>query len=128
VSEARRPDGDTRCPACGGSAHALDATTRERFGRREFIPQGARKALDKAWDESARLADEIDSVYAHLRAVVENCRQTGDVEAIRHQLVGLLPEVQPASEGLRERFPEVADLRDRQAREAWVRYGYPSKP
>lgn len=119
----RRPDHDTRCPTCGGSAHALDATARAAFGGREFVPKGPRKALDLAWDESDKLANELDSTYAHLRAVISLC-EGADVAAIRHRLVGLLPEVQPPSSELRERLPDLAARRDATVREAWAEYGY----
>ncbi|HMF60922.1 MAG TPA: hypothetical protein VK595_11150 [Vicinamibacterales bacterium] len=122
MADGRRPDDDTRCPTCGGSAHALDAVARPKFGGREYTPRDARKALDRAWDESDRMASEIDSTYAHLRAVIENAK-TMPAEAIRHQLVGLLPEVQSASDELREKFPALAERLDTGARAAWAEYG-----
>lgn len=120
----RRPTDDTCCPTCGGSAHALDAVTQPKFGGREFLPRGARKALDSAWGESDRMAQELDSTYAHLRSVIENFKQT-DVAAIRHQLVGLLPEVQGPSDEMRQRMPDLAKLTEQRAQEAWASYGYP---
>lgn len=130
-SAARRPDDDTRCPTCGGSAHALSAIAAPKFGR-EYQHRYARKRLDEAWKESDRMATEIDSTYAHLRAVIENCKTT-DAAAIRHQLVGLLPET-------REMEPErKAELRaadmghlverhEAQVRENWAGYGYGEEP
>jgi len=123
-----RPEGDARCPTCGGSAHALEATTQEASGGREFVPRGARKALDRAWDEGTRLADELDSTYRHLRAVIENCKHS-PVDAIRHQLVGLLPEVQTFDPEVAARMREkgmghLVDLQEERAQEAWAEYGY----
>lgn len=123
-----RPDDDTRCPTCGGSAHALDATTRPKFGGREHYPKGARKALDRAWDESGRLADELDSTYAHLRAVIDNCKQT-DATAIRHQLVGLLPEVRDMEPDQKDRMRSkgmghLVERHERTIRANWAEYGY----
>lgn len=121
--DGRRPENDTRCPTCDGSAHALDATTQAKFGGREYIPRGARKGLDRAWTQTDRMADELDSIYAHLRAVIENCKHS-PVETIRHQLVGLLPEVQPLAQELRDKFPDLAARQDEAVREAWKGYGY----
>ncbi|MEA2492800.1 MAG: hypothetical protein QOJ29_711 [Thermoleophilaceae bacterium] len=120
----RRPADDTRCPTCGGSAHALDAVTQAKFGGREYVPRYGRKHLDLAWTESERMADQLDSLYAHLRAVIENCKTT-DAAAIRHQLVGLMPGTQPASAELREKMPDLAALQDQRVRETWAEYGYP---
>jgi len=131
---SRRPDDDTRCPTCGGSAHALDAVTRERFGGREYVPRYARKALDAAWGESDRLADELDSTYAHMRAVIENCKRT-DSAAIRHQLVGLLPEVRPMSPEATEKaraeggqWAALVERHEARVRENWAKLGYPEAP
>jgi hypothetical protein len=123
-----RPADDTRCPTCGGSAHALDATTQPKFGGREYIPKGARKALDRAWDESGQLAGELDSTYARLRAVIENCKHA-TVEVIRHQLVGLMPETremdpESAARMRAEGMGNLVDRADELAREGWRRYGY----
>lgn len=119
-----QPDDDTRCPTCGGSAHALDAITAPKFGGREYQHRYARKRLDEAWKESDRLAGELDTLLAYLRAVIENCK-TVDAAAIRHQLVGLLPEVKPPSDDLRAKFPDLAAIQDENVRDAWARYGYP---
>jgi hypothetical protein len=66
---------------------------------------------------------ELDSVYAHLRALVEG--EPGDY---RHAIVGLLPECQPAPVEIREKLPDLADLHDEQVKQAWARYGYAEGP
>lgn len=127
-SATRRPDGDTRCPTCGGSAHALDAVTAPRVHGRPYEHRYARKRLDEAWKESDRLSAECDSTYAHLRAVIENCKHM-PVEAIRHQLVGLLPEVQTFDPDVAARMREqglghLVERQEQAARAAWDEYGY----
>lgn len=129
---ARRPDDDTRCPTCGGSAHALDAITAPKFGGREYQHRYARKRLDEAWKDSDRMAAELDSTYRHLRAVIENCKHV-PVEAIRHQLVGLLPEVQTPDPDVAERMRKqgMGHLVERQewmAQGNWSDYGYGEPP
>lgn len=44
----RRPEDDTRCPTCGGSAHALSAEAQARFGRATHRHRHFRQALDYA--------------------------------------------------------------------------------
>lgn len=129
---ARRPADDTRCPTCGGSAHALSAIAAAKFGGREYQHRYARKRLDEAWDESDRLANELDSTYAHLRAVIENCKHT-DSAAIRHQLVGLLPEVQTFDPDVAARMREnglghLVERGEWLARGNWSDYGYGEPP
>lgn len=90
---------------------------------------GVPKALERAWEHADQQADELDSIYAHIRAVAENCKTT-DVAAIRHQLVGLLPECQgldPERERLmRERgMGHLVEQRQADVRAAWASYGYP---
>lgn len=103
-----------------------DSGPREAPVDATFTPKAA-KALDRAWAESDRLADELESLETHLRAVIENCEHM-DVGAIRHQLVGLLPEVRPPSAELCEKLPDLAARRDEAVREAWAGYGYSGTP
>lgn len=126
---ARRPPDDTRCPTCGGSAHALSAEAAPKFGR-EYQHRHARKRLDEAWWESDRLAIENESTYAHLRAVIENCAHS-PVDAIRHQLVGLLPEVREIEPERRQKMLDagmghLVERHEAQVRENWAAFGYPS--
>lgn len=75
---------------------------------------------------------ELETTYAHLRAVVGNCgkpRKGSRLAAIRHQLVGLLPEVRTydPAEAEEMRAKGLGDLVDRRndlAREGWAEYGY----
>lgn len=78
-----------------------------------------------------KMMAELDSVYAHLRAVIENCK-TADVAAIRHQLVGLLPEVQPCDPDLAERLRangmgHLVERASHFAQDAWAGWGYPEE-
>lgn len=83
------------------------------------------------WDENDRKIDEeLDSTYRHLRAVIENCK-TMDAAAIRHQLVGLLPEVQDPDPDLAKRLREkgmghLTDRAEQLAQDGWAEYGYGS--
>jgi hypothetical protein len=83
-------------------------------------------------ERTTQLCSELDSTYAHLRAVIENCKHT-DVAAIRHQLVGLLPEVQDLEPEVanRMRAKGMGHLADRHAdlvRSNWSDFGYPDEP
>jgi hypothetical protein len=103
-----------RCESCGLSREQVE------------------KHHDRATDEGTRLCDELDSIYAHIRAVAENCKHS-DVQAIRHQLVGLLPEVREIEPERAERMREsglgnLVDLQTERVREAWASFGYRGAP
>ena len=95
----------------------------------------ADKTAQRLRDEQKRgdeLAAELDSTYAHMRAVIENCKHT-PVEAIRHQLVGLLPEVQGFEPEVEREMREkgMGHLVDRQnwlVQGNWSEYGYGEPP
>jgi hypothetical protein len=94
----------------------------------------AEKRLHRLEDEeahAARIAIEMETICASLRAVIENCR-TMPVEAIRHQLVGLLPEVQPLPPDLAQRMREknmghLVDRHEAMTRANWAEFGYPEE-
>ena len=93
------------------------------------MTDGQVRRQDFWFDNEKRNSDEIDSTYAHLRAVIENCK-TMDAAAIRHQLVGLLPETRFPDPELQTRLREkgmghLADRGEQAAREGWAQYGYP---
>lgn len=72
-----------------------------------------------------------DSTYAHLRAVIENCK-TATAEAIRHQLVGLLPETREMEPEVAARMREhglghLVDLQEQRVQANWAEYGYGEK-
>jgi hypothetical protein len=78
--------------------------------------------------ELERLTGELEAVVAAVKAVIENCK-TAAPEMIRHQLVGLLPEVQEMEPEVKARMREkgLGDLVDRHeamVRENWAKYGY----
>jgi hypothetical protein len=88
------------------------------------------------WEQSEtelRRADgELESTYAHLRAVIDNCRHS-PVEAIRHQLVGLLPEtrdLEPEVEQqmLAQGLDHLVERHKGLVRDAWAEFGYGSGP
>ena len=100
---------------------------------RDFLvtgePMVKQRHLDYANDEIDRLAIEVDSTYAHIRSVAENCK-TATPEAIRAQLVGLLPEVRDMDEELKNRLLArgMGHLVERHAemvRKNWADFGYP---
>lgn len=75
---------------------------------------------------SRRGDEEIDSVYGYLRAVVQNC-WGATVEAIRHQLVGILARPMDPGDAQRMRERGLGDLVERHealVRETWAEYGY----
>lgn len=89
---------------------------------------GVPKRLSEAWDREQEVTAELESTYAHIRAVVENCKHS-PVGAIRHQLVGLLPEVRTFDPDVaaRMRAKGLGHLVERQehaASVAWAEYGY----
>lgn len=70
----------------------------------------------------------MDSTYAHLRAVIENCKHS-PVDAIRHQLVGLLPEVRDMEpehkDALRAKgMGHLVDRHEQDIARNWADYGY----
>lgn len=88
--------------------------------------------LRQAQEDHDRTLGELDSTYRHMRAVVENCKHS-PVDAIRHQLVGLLPEVQGFEpEVVREmREKGMGHLVERQewlVQGNWSDYGYGDPP
>lgn len=110
MSDAKRPHAKA-CLRCGGDM------TDGQLRRQDFD--------EKHHDETMA---ELDSTYCHLRAVIENCRHSS-VDAVRHQLVGLLPEARDFEPEVKEqmRAGGMADLVDIQAervRQAWADYGY----
>lgn len=109
-------DGEGRCLVCGLLVE------RDK----------ARERAHSAQEEADRLAAELDSTYGHLRAVIENCKHT-PVEAIRHQLVGLLPEVQGFEPEVEREMRDkgMGHLVDRQrwmVQGNWSDYGYGEPP
>jgi hypothetical protein len=92
------------------------------------IAEKMQRRLEDEAVQVARVSIELDSTYAHLRAVVENCKHV-PVEAIRHQLVGLLPECQEMEPDLIKRLREkdlghLADRHQALVRDNWAEYGY----
>lgn len=90
------------------------------------------KRMEQQSDFADRFAEELDSTYRHLRAVIENCRHQ-DAAAIRHQLVGLLPEVQTHDPDVAAKMREkgLGHLVERQewmAQGNWSDYGYGEPP
>jgi hypothetical protein len=91
-----------------------------------------REKLSRAQDDHDKTLAELDSTYRHLRAVIENCKHS-PVEAIRHQLVGLLPEVQGFEPEVEREMREkgLGDLVERQrwmVQGNWSDYGYGEPP
>lgn len=102
-----------RCNTCGG-----DLKTAGQARRQE-------------WDERQNLAamDKLDSTNAHLRAVIENAK-TATVEAIRHQLVGLLPDVRDMDPEFKERLRakgmgHLVEHHEAMVKANWAKFGYP---
>ena len=86
------------------------------------------RRMERSWDDVRKQGAEIDATYAHLRAVIENCK-TMDAAAIRHQLVGLLPETRELDPEIAARMREkgLDALADRSAelvKQGWREYGY----
>ena len=91
-------------------------------------------SLERQRDEAQRAADrlavELDSTYAHLRAVIENCKHS-PASTIRLQLVGLLPEVREMEPEQRQKMiaagmGHLVERHDALVRENWAEFGYPS--
>lgn len=93
------------------------------------LTEGQKRRHDQEFADHRAAEHELDSTYGHLRAVIENCRQTKNIDAIRHQLVGLLPEVRPMDAGqagqLRERgMGHLVERHEAGVQEAWREFGY----
>jgi len=65
------------------------------------------KWLEQEAVEHEKIADDLDSTYRHIRAIIINCDTANSLNQIKHQLVGLLPEVQGS-----------------EAAEVWERFGF----
>lgn len=92
------------------------------------MTDGQVRRQDFAIKLDMQTGDDLESLRAHLRAVVENCRHT-TVEGIRHQLVGLLPETQPLPPDLEAALREqgmthLVDQHNSRVQQAWKDYGY----
>lgn len=92
------------------------------------MTDGQVRRQDLAIKLEMQTCDELDSLRAYVRTVVENCKHT-TVEGIRHQLVGLLPETQPLPPDLeasmREKgMTDLVDLHNSRVQQAWKDYGY----
>lgn len=93
------------------------------------MTSGQKRRQDFDEKMELRTMDELDTTYAHLRAVVENCKRQNDPEAIRHQLVGLLPECRELdperAQALRDTgHGDLVDLHNAKVAESWAEYGY----
>ena len=93
---------------------------------------GRERVLKRLAKEADDAAAEIDSTYAHIRAVIENCKHM-PVEAIRHQLVGLLPEVREmeptAKREMREHgLGHLVERHEWMVQGNWADYGYGEPP
>jgi ElaB/YqjD/DUF883 family membrane-anchored ribosome-binding protein len=122
-----RPPDDTRCPACGGSAHALDAATSAKFGGRRFVHRHARKRIDEAWRHSDRLADELDNMTDGLRSVIEETG-TAPAETIRRRLIELLPEAKDLTPERKQQMHasglgHLVARREQSVKDAWRAHG-----
>jgi hypothetical protein len=90
---------------------------------------GLIRRMDREREWADRTGTDLDSIYAHLRAVIENCK-TMDSGAIHHQLVGLLPEVRSLDLDVAARMREkglghLVDRSEATAKAAWAEFGYP---
>ena len=91
-----------------------------------------RRRLERERELSNKIDEESESTYRHIRAVIENCKHQ-DAAAIRHQLVGLLPEVRTfdPDEAQKMRDAGLGHLVDRQeylAQGNWSDFGYGDAP
>ncbi len=88
--------------------------------------------LEKLWndaiDEGARLSDELETTYAHLRALTQGGLSP---EGYRHAIVGLLPETRDMPVEWKRRCREkgmghLVDRHEVNMRQGWADYGYGS--
>ena len=73
--------------------------------------------------EYERVCDQLDAVVAAVKALIGQAREL-EPEAMRHALVGLLPEVQPIDPAKLAGRPDLIERDRERVRAAWREYGY----
>jgi hypothetical protein len=125
-------------PKRGYFLSAEDADQLREIGRLTGFPMEGwfedrtRSSFVKRMDQRDDWADVAgrhhDSTYAHLRAVIENCK-TATPDAIRHQLVGLLPETRDLEPEAKSQMRSgglgnLVERHESNIRAGWAKYGY----
>jgi hypothetical protein len=88
--------------------------------------------IDQGHFAAERANIELDETYRLLRAVIESCKHQ-PADAIRHQLVGLMPETRALDPEVATKMREkgmghLVTRSEQNVLAGWASYGYPEPP